>query len=176
MLFPTLDAQELQRLSHQLHQRTNKLQQSRRQLSVPPASTTRTKFAAYALAAAVAASWLGSALKLLATHARWTDVLLAYLSLELTFFAWQYRRYRIANQVVHDPPNLPPGLDRTVTITDYLLSHDVPLQEFVEGWFHGAPLEQIKRGNMIEFLAYGIFYTQYLALSGEEQQVVCLTW
>ena len=170
MLFP-IDAAELQQLSRQLHQRTNKLQQSRRQLSTPKHSSAgNTKLAACALALAVVASWLTSALKLLATHARWTDVLLAYLTLELTFFAWQYRRYRIANQVVHDLPKMTPGL--TVTITDYLLSHDVPLQEFVEGWFHGASLSNIKRGNMIEFLAYGIFYTQYLALTSDEQHLL----
>lgn len=148
MLFPTIDAaEELQLLSRQLHQRTNKLQQSRRQLSIPPSSASQnTKLAAYALALAVAASWLTSALKLLATHARWTDLLLAYVSIELTFFAYQYRRYRIANQVVHDLPKMAPGL--TSTVQDYLLSQDVPLQEFVEGWFHGAPIAQIKRGNM----------------------------
>lgn len=166
MLFP-VDAAELQALSRQLQQRTHVLQKTHQRQSTER-THTHTKLAVWALVAAVVASWLTPLLRELLTRTRWSDVLVVYLVVELAFFIYQRRRYWVANQVVHDLPEMPGGL--TLTITDYLLSQDIPLQEFVEGWFHGAALDDIKRGNMLEFLAYGIFYSKFVALQDDEQQ------
>lgn len=45
-------------------------------------------------------------------------------------------------------------------VAEYLLIHDIDVPGFVSGWFHGAPLESIRRENMIEFLSYGLFYSR----------------
>ena len=33
------------------------------------------------------------------------------------------------------------------------------IEEFLSGWFHGAPFESIQRDNVMDFVAYG-FYSQ----------------
>ena len=31
------------------------------------------------------------------------------------------------------------------------------IHDFITGWFHGAPYEQIHRGNVLDFVAYGFY-------------------
>ena len=31
------------------------------------------------------------------------------------------------------------------------------IHDFITGWFHGAPYEQIYRGNVLDFVAYGFY-------------------
>ena len=45
------------------------------------------------------------------------------------------------------------------------------IQDFLSGWFHGAPFESIRRGNVLDFVAYG-FYSQNFA---DLTPRVCLT-
>ncbi len=169
MLFP-VDAAELQQLSRQLQQRTATLQKAHRSTELHR-SQNHTKLAVWALVGAIAASWLTPLLKELITRTRWSDVLVIYLVVEMAFFFYQRQKYHAANEVIHDlPESSMGGVPLHLTITDYLLSQDIPLQEFVEGWFHNAALDDIKRGNMLEFLAYGIFYSKFVALQDEEQQ------
>lgn len=43
----------------------------------------------------------------------------------------------------------------------FLQLHDVlSIQDFICGWFHGAPYDQIRRGNVLDFVAYGFYSKQ----------------
>ena len=41
------------------------------------------------------------------------------------------------------------------------LNRCIPLEGFLTGWFLGAPVESIRRGNVEDFVAYG-FYSRYM--------------
>lgn len=40
------------------------------------------------------------------------------------------------------------------------------VRAFLSMWFHGAPFEQLRRGNVAELLAYAFFYRKVAALRG----------
>lgn len=37
------------------------------------------------------------------------------------------------------------------------LSGCISIEKFLSGWFHGAPYEAIRRGNVEDFVAYGFY-------------------
>ena len=48
----------------------------------------------------------------------------------------------------------------------FLQLHGVlSIQDFICGWFHGAPYDQIQRGNVLDFVAYGFYSKQPQDLS-----------
>ena len=49
--------------------------------------------------------------------------------------------------------------DRVQQIKERFLElHGVlSIQDFICGWFHGAPYDQIYRGNVLDFVAYGFY-------------------
>ena len=68
-------------------------------------------------------------------------------------------RYTTVNAVVEVP------LDRQAVrkaTQRFVGLHNVfELRDFLSGWFLGAPFESIKRGNVLELVAYG-FYSRRL--------------
>ena len=45
------------------------------------------------------------------------------------------------------------------------------IQDFLSGWFHGVPFDQILRGNVLDFIAYGFYCKRVENLTPE----VCLS-
>ena len=45
------------------------------------------------------------------------------------------------------------------------------LEEFVSGWFQGAPFPSVRRGNMEDFIAYGFYGKRFREL---DAKVCCL--
>merc|ERR1712014_165910 len=43
-------------------------------------------------------------------------------------------------------------------------------KEWLEGWFQGAPISQIRRGNMVEFLAWAFYTRQESELAEDERR------
>lgn len=50
-------------------------------------------------------------------------------------------------------------VDRVQEVKERFLElHGVlSIHDFITGWFHGAPYEQIHRGNVLDFVAYGFY-------------------
>ena len=68
-------------------------------------------------------------------------------------------RYRIINQLVdfrYEPARVAEVKRRFLR-----LDKCIPLDGFLTGWFLGAPVETIRRGNVEDFVAYG-FYSRYM--------------
>ena len=68
-------------------------------------------------------------------------------------------RYRIINQLVdfrYEPARVAEVKRRFLR-----LDQCIPLDGFLTGWFLGAPVESIRRGNVEDFVAYG-FYSRYM--------------
>ena len=38
------------------------------------------------------------------------------------------------------------------------------IKDFLTGWFHGAPFDQIRRGNCVDFVAYAFYNRDYDSL------------
>lgn len=53
-------------------------------------------------------------------------------------------------------------VDRVQEVKErFLQLHGVlSIQDFICGWFHGAPYDQIRRGNVLDFVAYGFYSKQ----------------
>ncbi len=68
-------------------------------------------------------------------------------------------RYRIINQLV----DFRYEAARVAEVKRRFLRLDqcIPLDGFLTGWFLGAPVESIRRGNVEDFVAYG-FYSRYM--------------
>ena len=68
-------------------------------------------------------------------------------------------RYRIINQLV----DFRYEAARVAEVKRRFLRLDqcIPLEGFLTGWFLGAPIESICRGNVEDFVAYG-FYSRYM--------------
>lgn len=52
------------------------------------------------------------------------------------------------------------------------LSDHISIEEFFEGWFHGAPIASIKRTNVEEFIAYGFHCARLEDLTPDERAAV----
>lgn len=52
-----------------------------------------------------------------------------------------------------DPGHLETTLERFLTLADVF-----PLEDFLQGWFFGAPMQSICRENVLEFVLYGLMY------------------
>ncbi|BDA41216.1 hypothetical protein COCOBI_01-8710 [Coccomyxa sp. Obi] len=42
------------------------------------------------------------------------------------------------------------------------------IQDFLSGWFHGVPFDQIWRGNVLDFIAYGFYCKRVEDLTPEQ--------
>lgn len=45
------------------------------------------------------------------------------------------------------------------------------IQDFLSGWFHGAPFESIRRDNVLDFVAYGFYSQNYHELTERVRSV-----
>ena len=41
------------------------------------------------------------------------------------------------------------------------------IDDFLSGWFHGAPFDEILRGNVLDFIAYGFYCKRVADLTPE---------
>jgi pimeloyl-ACP methyl ester carboxylesterase len=62
------------------------------------------------------------------------------------------------------PTHPTPPLQRLLDLSDH-----ISIEEFFEGWFHGAPIATIKRDNVEEFIAYGFHCARLADLTDEER-------
>ena len=74
-------------------------------------------------------------------------------------------RYAKVNLLVE----VPMDLERVALIKQRFLTlaSCMPVDEFLSGWFLGVPSEQIFRGNVEDFIAYGFYCRKLDALSPE---------
>lgn len=74
-----------------------------------------------------------------------------------------FLRYTIVNREWVDEVDV----DRVQEVKKrFLRLHGVlSIQDFICGWFHGAPYDQIHRGNVLDFVAYGFYSKQPRDLS-----------
>jgi len=82
-------------------------------------------------------------------------------------------RYRIINQLVdfrYEPARVAEVKRRFLR-----LDQCIPLDGFLTGWFLGAPIESIRRGNVEDFVAYG-FYSRYMHELPANVSVPCYLW
>ena len=65
-------------------------------------------------------------------------------------------------------------MDRVQEVKERFLElHGVlSIHDFITGWFHGAPYEQIHRGNVLDFVAYGFYSKRPQDLSPKVKQPV----
>lgn len=85
-----------------------------------------------------------------------------FIMAEAVFCGVWWRRYYLFNKgwMPHVPTrsfNPRHAFDEFV-IRHKRMSRYICIKDFLKTWFFNAPLEQIKRGNMAEFLAYGFYY------------------
>ena len=65
------------------------------------------------------------------------------------------RRYRVLNRLA--------SVDfETQRVAEIMrrflgLARCISIRDFLSGWFHGAPYEAIRRGNVKDFVAYGFY-------------------
>ena len=66
-------------------------------------------------------------------------------------------------------------VDRVQEVKErFLQLHGVlSIQDFICGWFHGAPYDQIHRGNVLDFVAYGFYSKQPKDLSPKVGALHC---
>ena len=62
-------------------------------------------------------------------------------------------------------------VDRVQEVKERFLElHGVlSIHDFITGWFHGAPYDQIHRGNVLDFVAYGFYSKRPQDLSPKVQ-------
>lgn len=113
------------------------------------------------LALALAALSCGG-LAVTAGCSRLLRCLLAYGALEFAFQAWQQQRYAMCNLMSEDVPDA----ERIPLIKKrFMALHGViDIRDFLSGWFHGAPFEDLRHGNIQDFVAYGFYCSAYRAL------------
>ena len=68
---------------------------------------------------------------------------------------WHARRYHGINKLVDvdfEAERVAEIMRRFLT-----LSRCMSIEKFLSGWFHGAPYADIRRGNVVDFVAYGFY-------------------
>ncbi|KAL3146801.1 hypothetical protein ABBQ38_014780 [Trebouxia sp. C0009 RCD-2024] len=95
------------------------------------------------------------------------QLLLFWGCAEAAFYVYQKWRYTIVNREWVDEVDV----DRVQEVKKrFLRLHGVlSIQDFICGWFHGAPYDQIHRGNVLDFVAYGFYSKQPRDLSPKTQ-------
>lgn len=88
---------------------------------------------------------------------------------ELAFAVYRFFEYqRVNTELIRNP--IPEGEEVRVLLERILsLRDDVNAREFLSGWFLGCPTENIKRGNMIEFLSYAFYHRSFGELSSSHR-------
>lgn len=107
--------------------------------------------------------------------------LFSYGAIEFAFQAWQRRRYASCNLC----SNIAPDTTRIPLIKKRFMNlHGViDIRKFLSGWFHGAPFEVLRHGNIQDFVAYGFYCSAFEELPPRQQiatdefiQEVSSTW
>ena len=76
-------------------------------------------------------------------------------------------------QAFNAPSANMPDIDARRIMSRFLtLTNVFSIDDFVRGWFFGAPKDSIMRGNVDQLVAYAIFNTPYAQL-GQEVSVYC---
>lgn len=71
-------------------------------------------------------------------------------------------------QLFNAPSTHMPAIDTKQVMAKFLtLSSVFSIDDFVQGWFFGAPRDSILRGNVEELVAYAIFNEPYRQLNQE---------
>lgn len=131
----------------------------------------QSKVLATGLVLALLSSYGTAVLNFLIKNASWSWLAVVVLAAEVAFLVHQRQRHHQASSTIDHPlPSHPRSVVETVR--EYLLQHDVPLDEFLSGWFFGAPLEAIRRGNLTQFLSYGLFYTKEVDLAPDTRAAI----
>ena len=75
------------------------------------------------------------------------------------------RRYGVINQLVETEYDV----ERVAEVKRRFLQLKgcMSIEDFFSGWFHGAPAETIKRGNVEDFVAYGFYFRTLEGLPSE---------
>jgi hypothetical protein len=66
-------------------------------------------------------------------------------------------RYRFTSAAVIRDAAISPDFQSVVEARLLNLGSIFGFEDFLSGWFRGAPMEKIKRGNVEDFLAYGFY-------------------
>ncbi|DBA73278.1 hypothetical protein WJX77_005167 [Trebouxia sp. C0004] len=95
------------------------------------------------------------------------QLLLLWGCAEAAFYLYQKWRYTIVNEEWIEEIDV----DRVQEVkARFLELHGVlSIQDFITGWFHGAPYEHIHRGNVLDFVAYGFYSKRPQDLSPKTQ-------
>ncbi|KFM26926.1 hypothetical protein F751_4987 [Auxenochlorella protothecoides] len=89
-----------------------------------------------------------------------------WILLELLFLVYgKVRHARLGRPwpLTIDPDHLERTLERFLTLADVF-----PFEEYLTGWFFGAPLESICRENVLDYVLYGLMYKTKESTSPEE--------
>ncbi|DBA90114.1 TPA: hypothetical protein ACH3X1_003430 [Trebouxia sp. C0004] len=97
-----------------------------------------------------------------------SQVLLAWGGAEMLFYVFQRHRYtavtaRQVNTIDHN--SVEDVMSRFLTLGGYFA-----IQDFLSGWFHGAPFDQIYRENCVAFVAYAFYNRDYDDLPARAQE------
>ncbi|EIE23278.1 hypothetical protein COCSUDRAFT_47573 [Coccomyxa subellipsoidea C-169] len=89
------------------------------------------------------------------TRSLFAQLVVAWLCIEVAFYIWQTWRYHIINQRVETRYEA----HRVAEVKRRFLQLNgcMCIEQFLSGWFHGAPYACIRRGNVEDFVAYGFY-------------------
>ena len=97
-------------------------------------------------------------------------VLKCWIAIEILFMCYAAWRHFMLSSKLTRPQQYPTSRKRLFSrIVSYLLLHNVDFKEFISGWFMGAQFEDIKFGNVEEFLAWAFFATSPDKINAQEE-------
>ncbi|CAL8466496.1 g6032 [Coccomyxa elongata] len=121
------------------------------------------------VAAAVVAGAAG-VLSIYGCSSAWTQGLLGWLAVEAVFYGLQCWRYRRTSSILITEADaaIDPDFHGVVERRMLELGCIFGIQDFLSGWFHGVPFNQIWRGNVLDFIAYGFYCKRVEDLTPEQ--------
>lgn len=131
-----------------------------------PVYFDRKAFVAVGLVCWLANSFLGGKQVL----PSWLTLFAIYAIYEFSFYIIEWMRYRNVNASTNTAPDktrMKVAMARFTELRDIL-----DIDEFLQGWFCGNKASDIRKGNMIEFIAYGFYCKKMEALTEEEHEQI----
>ncbi|BDA49445.1 hypothetical protein COCOBI_14-0620 [Coccomyxa sp. Obi] len=103
-------------------------------------------------------------------HGGFYQILAAWGCVELAYYAWHRGRYGVLNQLVETEYDV----ERVAEVKRRFLQLKgcMSIEDFFSGWFHGVPAEEVRRGNVEDFVAYGFYFRRLEALPPQLQRAV----
>jgi len=97
-------------------------------------------------------------------------LLKTWLAIEMLFLFYTAWRHHVMSSKLSQPQPYPMGHKRLFArILDFLVVHQVDFEEFISGWFLGAPFDQIRHGNVEEFFTWAFFATSPDKINAQEE-------